>query len=303
MPEAPPAPIQAARGLAVLAESPGEEHAMIASSLGLESVPLVAEYSDLFLFQLYPYASVYLGPEGMIGGVARDRIAGFWHAVGLRPPKEPDHLAALLGLYASLIERAGAEGSEAEALLSVQASRTLLFEHLCPWVFSWLDRMQELSSGLYASWANLLESFLLEELSGAGASRFVDESVNSRAVSLQHLRNVPSLPDPRSDGSEAFIAGVLASIRSGMIITRADLAGIARSLDLGLRAGERRYALEHLIAQDAERTLRALMHEARRQGDAHQHRVTWLGESAGHLSHRCASTAALLDELAQEGLS
>ena len=120
---------------------------------------------------------------------------------------------------------------------------------------------------------------------------------------MQHLRDVPSLPDPRSDGSETFIAGVLASIRSGMIITRADLAGIARSLDLGLRAGERRYALEHLIAQDAERTLRALAHEARRQGDAHQHRVTWLGESAGHLSHRCTSTAALLDELAQEGLS
>jgi len=284
----------------VLAESPGEEHAMIASALGLESVPLVAEYSDLFLFQLYPYASVYLGPEGMIGGVARDRIAGFWHAVGLGPPKEPDHLAALLGLYASLIERAGEGESKAEALLSVQAARTLLVEHLCPWVFTWLDRMQELSSGLYASWAKLLESFLMEELSGAGARRCVDES---GAVSLQHLRDVPSLPDPRSDGSETFIAGVLASIRSGMIITRADLAGIARSLDLGLRAGERRYALEHLIAQDAERTLRALAHEARRQGDAHQHRITWLGESAEHLSHRCASTAALLDELAQEGLS
>ena len=77
MPKAPPAPVQAVRGLAVLAESPGDEHAAIARALGLESVPSSAEYSDLFLFQLYPYASVYLGPEGMIGGTARDRIAGF----------------------------------------------------------------------------------------------------------------------------------------------------------------------------------------------------------------------------------
>ena len=41
-----------------------------------------------------------------MGGLARERIAGFWNAVGLTPPPEPDHLAALLGLYASLTERA-----------------------------------------------------------------------------------------------------------------------------------------------------------------------------------------------------
>ena len=299
---APPAPVQAVRGRAVLAEAPGEEHAAVACALGLDSVPLSAEYSDLFLFQLYPYASVYLGAEGMIGGTARDRIAGFWHAVGLRPPKEPDHLAALLGLYASLIERAESGESEAEELLSFQAARTLLLEHLCPWVFAWLDRLQELSSGFYASWAFLLKRFLIEELSGEGSSRCADDAVDSGVVSLQHLRDVPSLPDPRSDGSESFIKGLLASISSGMIITRADLGRIARSLDLGLRAGERRYALEHLIAQDAKGTLRALVSEAHRQGDIHKHRIKWLGESSEHLSSRCYSTAALLDELAQEDL-
>ena len=126
--------------------------------------------------------------------------------------------------------------------------------------------------------------------------------MDSGFVSLQHLRDVPSLPDPRSDGSESFIKALLASISSGMIITRADLGRIARTLDLGLRAGERRYALEHLIAQDAEGTLRALVAEAHRQGNIHKHRIKWLGESSEHLARRCCSTAALLDELAQEDL-
>ena len=36
----------------------------------------------------------------MLGGEARDRIAGFWRALGLVPPPEPDHLAVMLGLYA-----------------------------------------------------------------------------------------------------------------------------------------------------------------------------------------------------------
>mgnify|MGYP001193700024 CR=1 FL=1 len=302
MSKAPPAPVQAVRGLAVLAESPGDEHAAIACALGLESVPSLAEYSDLFLFQLYPYASVYLGTEGMIGGTARDRHRRLWHAVGLRPPREPDHLASLLGLYASLIERAERGESEAEALLSFQAAWTLLMEHLCPWVFAWLDRMQELSSGFYASWASLLQRCLMEELSGERSIRFADDAVDSEIASLQHLRDVPSLPDPRRHGSESFVTGLLASISSGMIITRADLGRIARSLDLGLRAGERRYALEHLIAQDAEGTLRALVSEAHRQGDIHKHRIKWLGESSEHLSRRCYSTAALLDELVQEDL-
>jgi sulfite exporter TauE/SafE len=38
----------------------------------------------------------------MLGGAARERVAGFWRAVGLVPPPEPDHLAALLGLAAGV---------------------------------------------------------------------------------------------------------------------------------------------------------------------------------------------------------
>lgn len=308
MPDAPPAPIDAVRGLAVLAESPSTEHVGIGAALGLESVPTPAEYSDLFLFQLYPYASIYLGPEGMMGGVARERIAGFWHAVGLTPPAEPDHLAALLGLYASLIERARSGGHvradsadgrsprdplEAESVLAAQAARALLDEHLAPWIFSWLERMEELASGAYATWASLLREVLAQEYRATRAT----------STDLQHLREAPPLPDPRSDGTAEFVAGLLAPLRSGVILTRADLAEIARRLDLGLRAGERRYALEHLLAQDPGRTLSALADEARRQSSAHQERAEWLGESAVFFEERARATAALCDELAERGVS
>lgn len=308
MPDAPPAPIDALRGLAVLAESPGTEHAGIGAALGLESVPTPAEYSDLFLFQLYPYASVYLGPEGMMGGVARERIAGFWHAVGLTPPAEPDHLAALLGLYASLIERAGSarhvlpdlpdghgdhDPVEAESVLATQAARALLDEHLAPWIFAWLERMTELASGPYATWAALLRDVLAEEYRASDPT----------STDLQHLRSAPPLPDPRSDGTADFVSGLLAPVRSGVILTRADLAEIARRLDLGLRAGERRYALEHLLAQDPGSTLAALAGEAIRQSSAHDRRAEWLGESAVFFAERARTTASLCDELAEHGVS
>ena len=302
VPDAPPAPIHALRSLAVFAEAPSDEHTRIAAALGFDVVPSPAQYSDIFLFQLYPYGSVYLGPEGMMGGVARERIAGFWHAVGLTPPPEPDHLTGLLGLYASLVERAerpdeaagslgGVEavgGSEdAESVLADQAARALLDEHLAPWVFHWLDRVKELTSGTYATWASLLRDVLDDAYRGAA----------THSSDLQHLRDAPPLSDPREDGTAEFIKGLLAPVRSGFILTRADLGEIARALDLGLRAGERRYALEHLLAQDPERTLAALAAEARRQADLHEARASWLGESALFFTARARTTAALCDEL------
>src|ERR1041385_8304290 len=93
------------RALAVFAEPPGRAGVgRVAEVLGLGDVPEASAYTDVFVFQLYPYASVYLGDEGMLGGEARDRVAGFLKALGLEPTHEPDHLAAMLGAYASLAE-------------------------------------------------------------------------------------------------------------------------------------------------------------------------------------------------------
>ena len=68
-------------------------------------MPSAAEHTDLFHFQLYPYASVYLGEEGMLGGEARDRIAGFWRILDLEPPLECDHLTVMLTYLAEVTER------------------------------------------------------------------------------------------------------------------------------------------------------------------------------------------------------
>ena len=91
------------RALAVLAEPPERpEVARLAELLDLGEPPSASEYTETFVFQLYPYASVYLGAEGMLGGEARDRVAGFLSALGLAPPHEPDHLSTLLATYAQL---------------------------------------------------------------------------------------------------------------------------------------------------------------------------------------------------------
>lgn len=261
--------------------------------LELGTAPTATDYSDVFLFQLYPYASVHLGPEGMMGGEAEGRVRGFWRALGYDPPSEPDHLAALVGLYATLAEREG-DLSGAELRLARRSRSALLHEHLSPWVFPFLHRVGELASGAYVRWSELLSGVLAAE-----ARSIPPDAFDERSLPL-HLRTAPALPDPRRDGADAFLSGLLAPVRSGFIVTRADLAGISSALDVGLRAGERRYALEHLLAQDAAGVLRALADEARRQGALHEGRRAWLGATARFHAARAAETAELLCALAAE---
>ncbi|MFQ5679645.1 MAG: molecular chaperone TorD family protein [Gemmatimonadota bacterium] len=182
------------RALGALAEPPGPAHARLGGLLGLTGAPEPAAHTELFLLNAYPYASVYLGAEGMLGGEARDRVAGFWRALGLAPPPEPDHLSALLGLYAALTERmkerreeeadpaprvpgepgeehregGRAESGPAEADLWARARRALLREHLLPWLPPYLLKVEELGSPFYEGWARLLRESLREEAEALG---------------------------------------------------------------------------------------------------------------------------------------
>lgn len=272
------------RALAVLCEPPAAAHRPVARALGLPRVPSGADYADLFLFQLYPYASVYVGPEGMLGGEAGDRVAGFWRALGQVPPAEPDHLAALLGLYASLAEAEEREADAAARLLRREARRALLWEHLLCWLPPYLAKVEEIGAPAYRTWAATLRDALLAEA----------ETLAPEPLLPLHLRSVPGLEadDP--------LDGLLAPARSGMLLVRDDLGRAARELGLGLRVAERRYVLRSLLAQDVPGTLSWLAGEA--EGWAARHRVARaaLGPIAEFWSERAQSAAVLLAGAAEE---
>ena len=76
-----------------------------------------------------------------MGGEARDRVAGFWRALGETPPAEPDHLSVLLSLYAQLSElESAATGSQVQAWQRARAA--LLWEHLLSWQGPWLLKLE-----------------------------------------------------------------------------------------------------------------------------------------------------------------
>ena len=312
------------RALGALSETPHPELQPIADLLDLGPLPGRAAHGELFLFQLYPYASVYLGAEGMMGGEAADRIAGFWRALGQTPPTEPDHLAVMLGLHARLgeLEEQAADRPARERWRHARAA--FLWEHLLCWLPIFLLKLGDLSgiggsgppgssgraiggsgqtaeageSGVadpfYLRWAALLGDALRAE------TAVLPLPEGPERLPL-HLRAAPVCIDPRRDGPESFLASLLSPVRTGMVLARADLARAARDLGLGLRLGERRVTLRAMLEQDAGPVLGWLAGEAASWAGRHLPEVHLSPSLAACWHERAAATARLLREL-QEGI-
>lgn len=285
------------RALAVISEGATTAHGRVAASLGVTADPVA--HTDLFCFQLPPYASIHLGAEGMLGGEAADRAAGFWRALGLVPPAEPDHLAALLGLYAALVEaEAGGPGpgvppksDPARRRLRGEARRALLWEHLLVWIPGYARAAARVAGPGYRPWAEALLSALLAEASAVPRP--------PGPFPLQ-LREAPPAAAPSDDGLDAYLGRLLAPVRSGMVITRRDLAGAARGLGLGLRMGERHFILRALVAQDPPAVFGWLAGHARTWAEEHGRLVGTLGPVAAFWHTRAEETEAHLRDFQHE---
>jgi hypothetical protein len=261
------------RALAVLLEAPRPEHVAIAAALGLPAVAEPDEHTSVLVFQAYPYASVYLGEEGMLGGEARDRIAGFWRALGSEPPTDPDHLSLLLAALAELpVEPATPRNA-------------LFWEHIASWMPPYLAMLQRIGGPFHAAWAPLAAEVCID---------LADELGPPPRLPLA-LRAAPDLVR-RPDSLDQLIAALLAPVRTGIVLVRSDLARAAADLGFGLRAGERQFALRTLLAEDPGAVLRWLAHEARAQACD----LVALPPITAWWTARAEATAHWLDDLARD---
>jgi hypothetical protein len=275
------------RVLGAVADSPAGA-ASASQAVGLPG-PDGAGHTEVFVLNCPPYASVYLGAEGGLGGEGTDRVAGFWRAIGLTPPGEPDHLAALLGLYATLGEAAQDSRRPATAAALTRTRHVLLAEHLWPWLPGYLDAVTDLGIPALASWARLTGQALLAE----------DRPQHGSQLPLAQRAAPPPLSTgwPLTD----LLGALTAPVRCGFILTRRRLAAAAGDIGTGYRIGERRFALHAMIEQAPAEALRWLAAEAARWSQRHAAwapgdpvQQWWARRTAhtGHVLHAAATTAA-----------
>ena len=274
------------RALGAVAGDPADARTACAA-LGLP-VPGNAEHTEVFVLNCPPYASVYLGAEGGLGGEAADRAAGFWRAIGVPPPAEPDHLTALLSLYARLAEAPvagdGAAGPLAPATAGAlaRARQALFWEHLWPWLPGYLDAVDDLGTPALASWARLVRRALAAERGRHPGGRL--------PLALRAAPVPAAGPGQASD----LLDMLTTPVRSGFVLTRRGLSVAADAAGAGHRIGERRFTLRAIMEQAPAETRRWLSAEAARWSARHESRGP-----AGDIVHvwwagRAARTAQLL---------
>ena len=270
------------RALGSLSEIGPPSSRPVSAALGLEEWS-PAEHTRLFVLDLPPYASIYLGPEGKLGGEGADRVAGFWRALGLEVPVGSDHLACLLSLYAEL-GHAAQTSRRPETRRRLDHARTaLLGEHLLPWLPSYLTAAACYQAG--SRWARLTLSAFEQEV----------ELTSLPFEMLPAALRDAGPPIDESIGYGELLDALTAPVRVGFILTASDLEHAGRETGVGVRRGERRFTLDAMLGQDPAGVLSWLARHARRWACLHAECSS--GSAARWWQERAGATASVLDRL------
>ncbi len=274
------------RALGAVADNPADARAA-GGALGLPDLD-GHQHTEAFVLNCPPYASVYLGPDGALGGEGADRVAGFWRAIGIGPPAEPDHLTALLSLYASLGQAAADSRRAATAAALARSRAALLWEHLWPWLPAYLDAVAGLAAPALTAWARLTRAAITTEIVAGPAPARLPLA----------LRVAPPAPAAGANAGD-LVSALVTPVRSGIILTRRRLADGAGQAGVGCRIGERRFTMRAMLEQDPAATLNWLAVESERWARQHASRPSadkvsrwWAG--------RAARTAQILRQSADE---
>lgn len=223
---------------------------------------LKAQHSWLFDLNVYPYASVYLDPSGMLNAPWTAFVSGVYRALGLEIAASgvaaPDHLGVQLEALAVLLEREDGAASELDAARARHAQQTLLCEHLLPWVpcFAWA--VERTSGGLYTRLARWTLELLVEH-----------------AEALLAPAPAPAFAFPADEGEAEGVLRLLVPARSGLFLCREDLRRLGRTLELGARFAERGRMLEQLFAAAVQadvvhKLLAALQRKGEQQSEGYR---------------------------------
>ncbi len=275
------------RSLGALALTPPAEVSALWPALALPA-PSGAEYTEVFVLSAPPHGAIHLGPEGKLGGEGLDRIAGFWRAMGLTAPTDSDHLGTLLMLYAELGEAEdGAKGERAREQMH-RARVALFHEHIWSWAPGYLQAVTGLQVSALTGWAQLSDEVLRAEYGELG-----DPVTLPLAIRLA--------PEPLGTDHtlDETLDALVAPIRSGFVLTHRDLSICAGQAGVGLRRGERRFALRAMLEQDAPGTLAWLAEHA--QSWSGHHSRPGAGSVGGWWAQRAAYSARILRIMADQG--
>jgi TorA maturation chaperone TorD len=216
------------------------------------------QFSWLFEFNVYPYASVFLDASGMLNSDWSGFVGGVYEALGLELSLSaglaaPDHIAAELEALAVLCEHAEVDDTLAKTKAE-HGQRVLLLEQLLPWLASFSFAVKRIDKGFYSAICDLCLKVALEHAS----ELLGDSSVPSfRFAETTEPFEYQQPGDFKKKASEARgkLQSLITPAHSGLFLSREDITQLGRKLGLPVRFAERPFMLENLVSSAADADL------------------------------------------------
>ncbi len=197
-----------------------------------------ADHYQLFGHTLFPYESIYLDGEGLLGGSltnAVQRFLGVMGYGGLFDDSSPDHLGHELGGLAYLCRQEAellqrAETSEAAGIRASQ--REFLESHLLRWLLPALIAIEQHGSRFYCAMAALTLDLMGEHY---------EELIEGAAEPLYQFKlpSPPALLENDATGLREIARYLVTPPYSGMVMSRESITRMARRLQLPRGFGNR----------------------------------------------------------------
>lgn len=207
-----------------------------------------ADHQHLFGFNVFPYASVFLDPDGLLGGPVAEavglhfRTAGFDIDLNQEGADHVGHTLAFLGFLAAAEADAWEDNRPDEAARMQAHARRFIDAHLLPWLPAFVEALQRQQVPFYPHLAGLTEALVLDHRALLG----------STVEAVHALAPPPALLDDEKTGLKDIAAYLATPPWSGFFLSRDDIGRLGRAENLPRGFGDRRLMLGNLLRAAAE---------------------------------------------------
>ena len=208
-----------------------------------------AEHYQLFGMNVYPYASAFLEPDGMLGGPVTESVLHFYQSGGFTPPTQseaPDHIAHELLFLAhcgTLAAKAaeGQNGASQKQIVQIHLLQTrFLQEHLTLWLPVFTHAIIRQGNRFYATLAELTLDLVNTYAQLLSATRLEIQPILPIPPRAGLLEN----PETRLRDIARFL---LTPFDSGLYLSRETIAHLGRTTRLPRGFGDRTQILSNLF--------------------------------------------------------
>lgn len=220
--------------------------AVLPSSLGIDEA--AAAHHQLFAFNLYPYAAIFLDPSRLLGGPVTNEIEAVYRRAGFEANSavDPDHLAQAFGFLAFLSEKEASDlDSEQTAAAVQQEQLCFINNHLLPWLIPVLVVIQHQEDAFYREIARLGLETVTDHYGALKSAGLTLASIQLPTLTQQST-DQPALEDGRT-GLRDIARYLITPIHSGLYLGRSDINRLARTVSLPHGFGSREQMLQTLL--------------------------------------------------------